>query len=115
MKAKVVAKWVRMSPRKIRRVIELIRGKEVEAALNLLHFTPKVAAEPVEKALHSAVANVRNNVEGKLKIEPEQFIVAEAYVDGGLTLKRFRAASMGRASRIRKRTSHITIVISDEF
>ncbi|MCI0511868.1 50S ribosomal protein L22 [candidate division KSB1 bacterium] len=113
MKAKVVAKWVRTSPRKLRRVVELIRGKEVDEALNILHFTPKAAARPLEKALRSAVANATSE-EGKTKVNPELFVVSEARIDGGLSLKRFRAASMGRANRIRKRTSHITIVISDE-
>jgi len=113
MKSRVKAKWVRISPRKMRLVIDMIRGKEVEEALNILHFSPKAAAKPIEKALRSAVANVINQ-EGKTKVDPERFIISEAKIDGGLTLKRFRAASMGRAMRIRKRTSHLTLVITDE-
>lgn len=113
MKKKVVAKWVRISPRKLRQVADLIRGKEVDSALNILHYTCKAGARPMEKALRSAVANVVNE-EGKARVEPEEFIISEAKVDEGVMLKRFRAASMGRAMRIRKRTSHITLVISDE-
>lgn len=113
MKAKVTAKWVRMSPRKVRLVVDLIRGKEVDEALNILHFTAKAASKPVEKALRSAVANILNE-EGKTRVDPENLVITEARVDGGLTMKRFRAASMGRAMRIRKRTSHITLVVSDE-
>lgn len=113
MKARVMAKWVRISPRKVRQVVDLIRGKEVDEALNILHYTLKGAARPVEKALRSAVANVLNE-EGKTKVDPERLVVVEARVDPGLMLKRFRAASMGRAMRIRKRTSHITLVVSDE-
>jgi large subunit ribosomal protein L22 len=102
-----------MSPRKVRRVIDLVRGKEVDAALNILHFTRKRAALPIEKALHSAVANMMNNP-GAKKVEPENLYVKTAVVDGGFTMKRFRAGSMGRASRIRKRTCHITIVVSEQ-
>lgn len=112
MEAKAVAKYIRMSPRKIRRVADLIRGKMVGEALNILHFTRKAASEPLEKALRSAIANTLN-LEGSSKIEPEELYVKEIRVDGGVTMRRFRAASMGRASRIRKRTSHITIKVAE--
>lgn len=112
MEARAVAKWVRMSPRKVRRVIDLIRGKGVDEALNILHFTPKAAAGPVEKVLRSAVANMLN-IEGSSKVEPENLVIKEARVDQGFTLKRYRAASMGRATRIRKRTCHITLVVAE--
>jgi large subunit ribosomal protein L22 len=101
-----------MSPRKVRRVIGLVRGKNVEAALNVLHFTRKRAALPVEKTLRSAVANMIKKQEGK-KIVPEELVIERAFVDGGFMMKRFRAGSMGRASRIRKRSCHVTIVVSD--
>ena len=112
MEAKAIARYVRMSPRKVRRVIDLVRGQEVDAALNALHFLRKRAALPIEKTLRSAVANMMNN-RGAKKVEPENLYVKTAYVDGGFTMKRFRAGSMGRASRIRKRTCHITIIISE--
>jgi len=112
MEAKSVAKYVRMSPRKIRRVADLIRGKAVGDALNILHFTRKAATEPLEKALRSAISNMLN-LEGSSKVEPEELYIKEIRIDVGITLRRFRAASMGRASRIRKRTSHITIRVAD--
>ncbi|MBN1351451.1 50S ribosomal protein L22 [candidate division KSB1 bacterium] len=112
MKSKVSAKWIRMSPRKVRRVADLIRGKQVDEALNILHFSPKAASVPLEKALRSAIANLMN-IEDKSKVRSEDLFVDEARVDQGITLKRIRAASMGRAMRIRKRTSHITLVVSD--
>lgn len=112
MKARARLRFLRMSPRKARRVVELVRGKDVEAALNTLHFTRKRAALSVEKTLRSAVANLLNQDDEK-KVATEDLFVSEAFVDGALTVKRFRAASMGRASRVRKRSCHITIVVSD--
>jgi large subunit ribosomal protein L22 len=112
MEARAVARYVRMSPRKMRRVVDLVRGKEVDEAINILHFTRKRAALPVEKALRSAVANMLN-IAGSKKVNPEELIVKTIFVDGGYTLKRFRAGSMGRASRMRKRTCHITVVVAD--
>lgn len=113
MEARARARYLRMSARKVRRVISLVRGKNVDSALNVLHFTRKRAALPVEKTLRSAVANMINKQEGKKKVVPEDLFVAEAFVDGGFMMKRFRAGSMGRASRIRKRSCHVTIVVSD--
>lgn len=101
-----------MSPRKIRRVVDLIRGKQVDEALNILHFSPKAASVPLEKALRSAIAN-RMDIGERSKVRSEDLIISEARVDAGITLKRIRAASMGRAMRIRKRTSHITLVLAD--
>jgi large subunit ribosomal protein L22 len=112
MEARAVARYVRMSPRKVRRVIDLVRGKEVDAALNALHFLRKRAALPIEKTLRSAVANMLNNRDAK-KVDEANLYVKTAFVDGGFTMKRFRAGSMGRASRVRKRTCHITIVVSE--
>lgn len=112
MEARAIARYVRMSPRKVRRVIDLVRGQEVDAALNVLHFLRKRAALPIEKTLRSAVANMMNNP-GAKRINPENLYVKTAYVDSGFTMKRFRAGSMGRASRIRKRSCHITIVVSE--
>jgi large subunit ribosomal protein L22 len=113
MEARAIARYVRMSPRKARRVIDLVRGKEVDEAINVLHFTRKRAALPIEKALRSAVANMVNNSKDAKKVNSDDLYVKTAFVDGGYTLKRFRAGSMGRASRIRKRTCHITVVVAD--
>jgi large subunit ribosomal protein L22 len=113
MEAKAVAKYIRMSPRKIRRVADLIRGKNVGDALNILHFTRKEATTPLEKVLRSAVSNMLN-IEGSSKVDPDDLFIKELRIDEGVTLRRFRAASMGRAVRIRKRTSHITIKVAEQ-
>jgi large subunit ribosomal protein L22 len=112
MEAKAVAKYVRMSPRKARQVVDTVRGLEVSKALNILHFTTKAAADPVEKTLRSAVANLLNNHEEAGKIDPETLRIKEAFVDQGFAHRRFRAASMGRAMRMRRPSCHITIVIT---
>jgi large subunit ribosomal protein L22 len=108
MEARAVARYVRVSPRKARLVVDLIRGKSVEDASATLRFTPRAAAEVVEKVLNSAVANAEKN----LKIGPEDLYVSTTYVDEGPTLKRIRPRAMGRAYRVDKRTSHITVVLS---
>lgn len=113
MEARAVAKYVRMSPRKARRVVDLVRGIQVDRALNMLHFTPKAAALPIEKTLRSAVANILND-ESASKVEPENLFVKEAFVDMGFSFRRFRAASMGRAMRMKRRTCHITIVVASK-
>ena len=113
MEARAKAKYIRMSPRKVRRVADLIRGKNVGEAINILHFTPKAASNPIEKVLRSAVSNMLN-LEGSSKVDPDDLFVKEIRVDEGVTLKRFRAASMGRAVRIRKRTSHISVTVAEE-
>ena len=107
-------KYVPMSPRKVRRVADLVRGKNVDEAINILHFTPKAAAQPVEKTIRSAVANLINNTDEGGKIEPESLMIKEIRVDEGPTLKRYRAGSMGRVMRIRKRTSHIHVRVGTE-
>ena len=111
MEAVAKARYVRISPRKMRQVIDLIRGKNVDEAINILHFSGKRAAEPIEKTLRSAIANAVANDESGA--DPEAFYVKEARVDGGPIQRRFRAAAMGRPMRIRKRTSHVTLVVSD--
>ena len=103
---------VRVTPMKARRVIELIRNLPANEALSLLKFSPQAASEPVAKVLASAVANAENNFE----LDPTTLVVSRAYVDEGPTMKRFRPRAQGRAYRIRKRTSHITIEVeSVEF
>jgi large subunit ribosomal protein L22 len=110
MQAKAVAKQVRIAPRKVRLVIDLIRGKQVGEAIAILRNTPKAASPIVEKVLKSAIANAEHNYE----MEPNNLVIAQAFVDEGVTLKRFRPRAMGRASRINKRASHITIVVSEK-
>jgi len=109
---KSISKYVRMAPRKVQIVLDLIRGKKVEEALNILHFSPKKASISVEKTIRSAIANVINE-EGSNKVNVEEFFVKSALVNEGPVFKRFKPRAMGRATRIRKRTSHIKIIVSD--
>jgi large subunit ribosomal protein L22 len=102
------AKNIRMTAMKVRRVVDMVRGQDVEQALDTLRFAPYAAAEPVFKCVASAAANARNNKQLRGSL-----IISEAYVDEGPTLKRFRPRAQGRAYRIRKRTSHITIVVQE--
>ena len=108
MEAKAVARYVRVSPRKARIVVDLIRGKSVVRAREILAFTNRGVAETVEKTLNSAVANAEN----QHHVRPESLVVKTAYVDEGPTLKRIRPRAKGSASRINKRTSHITIIVA---
>jgi large subunit ribosomal protein L22 len=101
------ASYVRVTPMKARRVVELIRDMPAQQALQVLKFAPQAASEPVAKVLASAIANAENN----FSLDPESLIISHAYVDEGPTLKRFRPRAQGRAYRIRKRTSHITIEV----
>ncbi len=101
------AKYIRVSTRKAQAVVDLIRGKSVRQAEAILQYTPKGATEPVAKLLKSAIANAENN----LDMNRDDLYVAEAYANQGPTLMRYRPRAHGRASRIRKRTSHITIVL----
>ena len=105
--ARAIARHVRVSPMKARRVVDLVRGLPAREALTVLQFAPQSASEPVYKVLASAIANAENNE----RLDPDSLLVAEAYVNEGPTLKRFRPRAQGRAYRIRKRTSHITIVV----
>ena len=111
MRAHAKAKYIRQSPYKVRRVLDLVRGLPVEEARVVLEFTNRRAAEPISKVLESAVANAEHN----LALDAEELFIEEAYADEGPTLKRYRPRARGRATRIRKRTSHITIVVGDEF
>lgn len=111
MEAKARFKYIPTSPRKMRTVIDLIRGKSVEEALSILHFTKKHAARDAEKVLRSAVANLMNKAEDE-RIDVSELYVKEAYVDGGPMLKRVLPAPQGRAYRIRKRSNHVTIVVA---
>ena len=104
VRARAVARYVRMSPTKVRRVIALVKGRPLQEALDILRFSPQAAAEPVYKVIASAAANAENN----LDIDRDTLVVAELTADEGPTLKRIRPRAQGRAYRIRKRTSHIT-------
>jgi len=112
MEAKAIKKYIPSSPRKMRIVADLVRGKSVEQALNILHFSPKHAARIVEKTLRSAVSNLSNKIETG-KVKESEVLVKEIYVNGGPTLKRIRPAPQGRAYRIRKRSNHLTVVIEE--
>ncbi|MFC5559509.1 50S ribosomal protein L22 [Ureibacillus thermophilus] len=109
-KAKAVARTVRIAPRKVRLVVDLIRGKQVGEAVAILRHTPKAASPVVEKVLKSAVANAEHNY----NLDPNNLYISEIYVDEGPTLKRYRPRAQGRASGINKRTSHITVVVSEK-
>jgi large subunit ribosomal protein L22 len=110
MEAKSTAKYLRISPRKVRQVIKLIKGKSAPEAQSILKYTPKKAAFLVKKVLSSAVANAKQK---NPNIESENLYVKHAYVDGGPILKRIRPRAMGRANRIKKRTSHVTLIVGD--
>lgn len=111
MEAQAINRYIGTSPRKMRLVIDLIRGKSVSEALHILHFSPKHASKVAEKVLRSAVANLQNKDEAG-RLEPEEMVVKTAFVDGGMTMKRISPAPMGRAFRIRKRSNHVTIVVA---
>ena len=110
MEAKAVAKYVRIAPRKVRVVMDLIRGKNVAEAFAILKFTPKAGAEVVEKVLRSAVANAENNFD----MDVDKLYIKAAFADGGPTLKRIHPRSRGQAFKILKRTSHVTIVVDEK-
>src|SRR5699024_4668306 len=110
MQAKAVAKSVRSAPRKARLVVDLIRGKDVDEAIAILRHTQRGASPIIEKVVNSAIANAEHNYE----MDADNLVISEAYVDEGITLKRFRPRARGRAGRINKRTSHITIVVSEK-
>ncbi len=105
--ARAVVRYVRMAPRKVRLIIDMVRGRNAAEALAILKYMPQAAARVVEQLLGSAVANAGQKELG----EPENLKVIRAFVDGGPIYKRFRPRSMGRANPIQKRTSHITIVV----
>jgi large subunit ribosomal protein L22 len=111
MEAKAVNRYIGTSPRKMRLVIDLIRGKGVEEALTVLHFVPKHAAKAAEKVLRSAISNYQNKDEAG-RVDTATLFVKTAFVNGGPMAKRILPAPMGRAFRVRKRSNHVTIVIA---
>ncbi|WP_040160364.1 50S ribosomal protein L22 [Mobilicoccus massiliensis] len=113
MEARAQARGVRVTPMKARRVVNLIRGKQAPEALAVLQFAPQSASEPVYKVLASAIANARQKAEREsLPFDERELVVSSAYVDEGPTMKRFQPRAQGRAYRINKRTSHITVHVS---
>ncbi|MCB2223126.1 MAG: 50S ribosomal protein L22 [Actinobacteria bacterium] len=109
MKVRATARFIRQSPYKVRRVLDLVRGLPVEEARSVLRFTQRRATQPISKTLESAVANASHN----FALDPGELMVVEAFADEGPTLKRYRPRARGRATQILKRTSHITIVVGD--
>lgn len=109
MEAKAIAKYVRIAPRKVRIVVDLIRGKNVAEALAVLKNTPKVASEVIYKALKSAIANAEHNYD----MNSDALYVSAAYVDQGPTMKRVHPRSRGQAFKILKRSSHVTVVVKE--
>ena len=109
MKAKAVAKYVKMSPSKLKPVCDLVRGKDLNEALTILKFTPGKGSQIVEKVVQSAAANAENNHE----MNPDTLYVAEIYANKGPTMKRFMPGSQGRASIILKRTSHVGVTLKE--
>ncbi|MCI7327686.1 50S ribosomal protein L22 [Hornefia butyriciproducens] len=110
MEAKAVAKYVRMSPSKLKPIADLVRGKDLNEALNILKFTPGKGSEIVEKVVMSAAANAENNFD----LNPEDLYVAEVYANQGPTMKRWRAGAQGRASMILKRSSHVGVTLKEK-
>ncbi|AQS57968.1 50S ribosomal protein L22 [Desulforamulus ferrireducens] len=110
MEARAIAKFIRVSPRKARMVVDLIRGKKLEEALAILRYTPNKAAEAVTKVVKSAAANAEHNYE----MDKDDLVISQIFVDQGPTLKRVMPRAMGRADIIKRKTSHITVVVSDK-
>jgi large subunit ribosomal protein L22 len=110
MEVRAVTKYVRISPLKVRKLVDAIKGKPVEAGLNVLKFMPQKAAAIVEKIVRSAAANADQNP----NINVDSLVIRNLIVDQGPTLKRFRARARGRGSRILKRTSHITVILAEK-
>ncbi|HLR58168.1 MAG TPA: 50S ribosomal protein L22 [Beutenbergiaceae bacterium] len=114
MEAKAQARYVRVTPMKARRVVDTIRGKGASEALTQLEFAPQAAAKTISKVIGSAVANARFKAdEASERFDEDDLVIAQAYVDEGPTLKRFRPRAQGRAAQVLKRTSHITVVVAD--
>lgn len=110
MESRAILRYARMSPRKVRRIVNIIRGEKAEKALTILNFMPHRASRVLSKLLKSAMANA----EQKEVSAPEEMIIVRIYVDQGPTMKRIIPRAMGRANQIKKRTSHITLILSDE-
>ncbi len=110
MEAKAIVRHVRIAPRKAQLVVDLVRGKNIDEALAILKYTPKAAAPIIEKLVKSAVANAENNY----NMDADRLYISDIYANQGPTMKRFRPRAMGRATTIRKRTSHIGVVLKEK-
>lgn len=110
MEAKATGKYIRMSPRKVRQVVDLIRGKGIDEALAILTFTPRRSSLPISKVVKSAAANAEHNYE----MDKDNLYISAAFVDAGPIVKRWKPRAMGRADQIKKRTSHITVVVQEK-
>jgi large subunit ribosomal protein L22 len=110
METRAVARFVRISPRKIRLIMDQVRGQQVGEALNMLSFAPQRGARILRKLINSAVANAEQNAD----VDVDSLYVLRAYADEGPSLKRWRPRALGRATRIRKRTSHLTIILDEK-
>jgi len=113
MEAKAIARHLRVTPMKARRVVDLVRGKQTNEALAILKFAPQAASEPVYKVVASAVANARQSADRDgVAFNEDELFISEARVDEGPTMKRFQPRAQGRAYQIKKRTSHVTVVVA---
>jgi large subunit ribosomal protein L22 len=111
--ARCLVRYLRMAPRKVRLTADLVRGRKVNDALQLLQFSPRAAARPVEKAIRSALANLLQ-AEGARELNPDEAVVQTIFVDEGPTLRRYISRAMGRATIVRKRSSHLTVWVAGE-
>ncbi|WP_344725093.1 50S ribosomal protein L22, partial [Agrococcus terreus] len=115
MEAKAIARYLRVTPMKARRVVDLVRGKQANEALAILKFAQQGAADPVYKVLASAVSNAREKADREgLAFNEEELFVSEAFVDEGPTMKRYQPRAQGRAFEIKKRTSHVTMIVATD-
>ena len=112
MESKAALRYLRIAPRKVRLVGELVRGQPVGKALAILRYTPKAASKPIEKLLRSAIANAEDLSKGQVDVD--RLVVRRFLVDQGPTMRRFMPRAMGRANRVNKKTSHVTVVLSDK-
>jgi large subunit ribosomal protein L22 len=113
MEARAQARHVRVTPMKARRVVDMIRGQKAQDAITVLQFAPQAASDPVRKVLESAIANARVKADREsVAFDERDLVISSAFVDEGPTMKRFRPRAQGRAGRINKRTSHITVVVT---
>ncbi len=110
MEVRATTKYIRTSPRKLRPIVDVVRGKKVVDAMAVLRFMPSPSARTVAKVVQSAAANAENNYE----MTPDDLVITEIFVDGSRTMKRFRAGPRGRVKPILKRSSHITVVVKEE-
>lgn len=110
MEAKAIARYVRVSPQKARLVVDLIRGKKVDVAIGILNLNAKAVSKDISKVVKSAAANAENN----MSLDVDKLVITKAFVDGGPVMKRTYSKAMGRGAAIRKRTSHVTIVVGEK-